>query len=877
MITDNYGNTIKEKISDFEFVFKNFKEVCILYYYFSNIYKNLYSFVILNSDFIDNIQSSATTKKIDDMSLNCAVQLQRFDASVKTNNATINSKLSKNTSVNNETKKITRTARKRNFKSLIVDDNNYNQPDNVKKKKCLVTKPLSSKDESGKLSPEIILQKSTKKTKSHVSTSIKSTKNNNSTNSDFSKMPDTVPSINLHADDATISMQSSSLKKSPKKKTSIKKKSILTNVHKNDTSNELEINDNIVLSKTPKKRIYSKSTTSNKNKSVVCNINIDNTLKNELEKNDNIVLSKSSKNKTPKLYTLKNKSVVKSINKGDIVNKLEGSDDSAFSRKRRSTSKKVQSQKTDTVNSSNNGVNLPKIAVVLEKLQFIPVSKSSEKIDDNTMMLRSNNKPPKIKKKWSEEWSGDKLSNMLKSNNDDSLNGQKIDANNCSKLIKKAIKNQKPKNANYKKLKTKMLEKLNTNINNSNACENDTTVNFPGMQVHDNNNINSIPRVPSSVPNIVISEPVNTQIGNNDSCNIITTNSSEVNVQPSIVPTTYTEMSISTLSYENYQQSRLKPVEPISDSNIILSLPIITSECPEISYGISILSEAISRQHDELANKNNKLNSEKQDIIKTNSEEHDVNKIDLEKHDTNSSKQDINEFKSQKQDINEINSSKKTNNPRLQVPSAAVSPQRVYRNMSRKVIKYSLELCEQSSENDSQLRLEHEIDLLSRRFNIPIACLKKTVLEEPLSVFQKKYSEPATTPSMVTVSPIEKIETKSQKNKASGSLDIKYSLEPIRERMAYEKTNLIDLMTELTKTMPSWSLSIVANPSRYLIAHMTVNTHGVPYTDKCIILDKSFRASVYLNQCLKHEYSKQYTTSTEIINLIKVVNAIEFL
>lgn len=811
------------------------------------------------------------------MNLNCAVKLQRIDDSLITNNATVNElELSKNTSVSNKTKKSTRTARKRNFKSTIIDDNYYNQPDNVKKKKCIITKPQSIKDEPDKLFPEIVPQKSTKKNKKQIFASVKQSCNH-SINSDFGKISDTIPSINLHADnDTTISTQNSL--KSPKNKTSIKKKSMVNNVHKNDTSNELERNDNIVLSKTPRKRT-SKSNTSIKNKSVVYNINKDDTLKIKLEKNDPIVLTKTSKNKIPKSNTLKNKSVVKNVNKGDIINHLEGKDDS---RKRVRSSKKVQSQKTDSTNISNhnNGVDIPKMSVVLDKLQFIPVlSKFSEKLDDNTMMLRSNNKPPKIKKKWSDEWSGDKLSNMLKFNNDDPVSAQKIDINNSSKLIKKTIKNQKPKNANHKKLKTKMLEKLNTinddsllndssNIRNSDS----STTNVPGTGTlgHDGGNI--IPHFNSCIANDVVPEPANIHIANNDSCNITTTSSSEVTLQPSIVPTTYTEMSNSTLSYENYQQSHLKSFEPISDtninSNIILSLPIITSECPEISYGISILSEAISRQCNELANKTDKLKSEEQDLNKTKSEEHDINK-------TNSPKQDINEIKLPNEDINEINSLKKANNTRLQLPSATVSPQRVYRNMSRKIVKYSLELCEQFEGNDSQTRLEHEIVLLSKRFNIPIACLKKTVIEEPLSVFQKKYPEPANL-SMVTVSPIvEKIETKSRKIKASGSLDFKYSLEPIRENGAYEKTNLHDLMAELRKTMPSWNICMVANPSRYLITHMAVNMYGIPFADKCIILDKYFRASVYLNQCLRHTYTKQYTTPTEIINLIKEVNTLE--
>jgi len=81
-------------------------------------------------------------------------------------------------------------------------------------------------------------------------------------------------------------------------------------------------------------------------------------------------------------------------------------------------------------------------------------------------------------------------------------------------------------------------------------------------------------------------------------------------------------------------------------------------------------------------------------------------------------------------------------------------------------------------------------------------------------------------------------------------------------------------MLELSKTMPSWSLSIVTNPPRYVISHMSIGTYGVPIANKCIVLDKMFRASVYINQSLEHKLSKRYTTATEIVNLIKELNSI---
>lgn len=172
---------------------------------------------------------------------------------------------------------------------------------------------------------------------------------------------------------------------------------------------------------------------------------------------------------------------------------------------------------------------------------------------------------------------------------------------------------------------------------------------------------------------------------------------------------------------------------------------------------------------------------------------------------------------------------------------------------------------------------EHQISLLSKRFNISLQTLRNIVVKEPLSVFREKYSK-STTPSMITVSPIvrmiNEIASKEDGNYEKGNSNIIYKVEPIRFCEVYEKINLKDCMNELSNTMPSWSYSIVPNPSRFVIYQMSINTYGIPAVNKSIVLDRYFRASVYVNQCLQFKYCKRYHTATEIINLIKELNDI---
>lgn len=168
--------------------------------------------------------------------------------------------------------------------------------------------------------------------------------------------------------------------------------------------------------------------------------------------------------------------------------------------------------------------------------------------------------------------------------------------------------------------------------------------------------------------------------------------------------------------------------------------------------------------------------------------------------------------------------------------------------------------------------LERQLSILSNRFNVPFEILRKIVVEESLSVFREKYSE-SITPSMLTVSPIVLFNDKSNSNVVNKyEKHVEYKIEPIRWSEVYEKTNLKDLMEEISKSMPSWSLNIVNNPPRYVISNMSIDMFGTPFVNKAVVFDSYFRASVYINQCLEYKYCKRYKTATEIVNLIMELN-----
>ncbi|XP_050443247.1 uncharacterized protein LOC126847185 [Adelges cooleyi] len=168
-----------------------------------------------------------------------------------------------------------------------------------------------------------------------------------------------------------------------------------------------------------------------------------------------------------------------------------------------------------------------------------------------------------------------------------------------------------------------------------------------------------------------------------------------------------------------------------------------------------------------------------------------------------------------------------------------------------------------------KLPIERDIENIAKQYNIPYETVKRVVLDEPLTVFREQYSKEVT-PAMLTAAPI----IVDLKSKSNQDLNVNYKVEPIRESMAFEKSNIKDMITELSKTMPSWSLSTVTNPARFVISKMSINDYGVPVVSKSIVLDRNFRGSVYINQTLEYKYCKQYITPAEIINLIKQINSL---
>lgn len=856
------------------------------------------------------------------MNLECSVELFRYNQSLPTDDLTVNSEFPKNIDVDNkeiDVKRSERPSRKRTYQDKLNSEDD--QSDNVKKKKCVVKKLQFSKTETEKLETS----PNSKKTKHEVTTTENSPKNN-ANNSDVhsgsisfidtSETNETItvaksssntpkkklsPRLNTSNEKKSLAnninkdaiphkiekkSNSSSSSKSSKHKTSkstthFKVKFVANNPKKKDKSKELK-NKDLVSLKSPSRKAYSKTISS-----VVNNVLQSNELESSsdlgslkpknktsnklitptkkivvhkgdssiaLEPSNDLVVSKTpkkqSRTSSKSINSIEKSSDIISVNKHNTSDKLQESVDTAVTRKRgRSTQKKIQLQKNiDLVNSCSNTIDLQQaknVAIVLEK---IPMSALPSKFVDNTMMLRSNNKPPKIKKKWSDEWSVSKLSNsVLKPNVDDHLSNSKEEINNSNKTLKKILKVQKSKSSNYKKIKTQMLEKMTINTTEPESVINSSTCGNTMKETVDNIKsvmesicaalVPSAPLVhPSAVNNDTITEPVDTN----------THNSNEPRSTESVISFGVTTVSSMPMTDDVVNNEKDPPSPLISFKTVPITSYLMDPMVPEseISYGMDILSEAISRQCKESMNNS----------IQRNLPEQDLNKVSSPPKKSNCS-------------------------PQPQLPNAVAPPQkpintsRANKTTSKKAGKNSSGFCKKIVETELQVRLDNEINLLSKRFNIPIESLKKLVVDEPLSVFQTKYPNLVSS-SLVKVSPIVKnVEAKS-KDYISGNLDVEYKIDPIRESSAYEKTNLQDLMTELSKTMPSWSLSIVSNPSRYVLSHMSINKNGIPFANKSIVLDRNFRASVYINQSLKQSYSKRYTTPTEIVNLIKELNSI---
>ncbi|VVC30903.1 Hypothetical protein CINCED_3A009031 [Cinara cedri] len=733
-----------------------------------------------------------------------------------------------------------------------------NQADNLKKK-CILQNPQSSKIEPE--NPKAT-KKEAKITKLKVHNSVKPTKNN-----DLREMSNTKQESLQTVNKSTNSMQIPLKINKNKNSKLFKKKSIMNDANISKTSNDFEGSDNFISSKNIKNistvqiiNIHDKSDdmkrssnylipTSSKHvtsKSVKTNVAMENVknddnLSDKLETSNNLISLKPFTSKSIN-KPVKKKTAINNVNQIDTCIELESSDkkcDYSFLRKA------LECQKIDIANIYNDKDNLQQSKNLVTVNEKLPIPQDSKLINGcfkNNMMLRGNDRPKK-KNKWYDDYVEIK---SVKSHSPLS-SGLKMNKSNCSKTIRKPRKSKNTDNKNVKntiseKLSKSSIDSLSSNNSSSTLKNTDwSNLNISTTQSLDSistttNNISVIES--TAINNYVIAESLNIDVKTNNNPNTTNFNPlEELTVDNNNVIFQITDENIDT--NETIDSSDVtvlhKTVELVSDfSNS--TVPMTSTENSEISYGISILSEAISRQCIESPNKSIKRKS------------------------------------SEPNNINEISPKKAKNNLPLQVPSAMVSPQRVHKNISRKVINHPATFSKQSFESDLQTNIEREIYLLSKRFSIPIDSLRKTVVLEPLSIFHKKYSE-SVTPSMVTVSPIVR-DASSHFSYANGNLDVKYKIEPIREGAAYEKTNLKDLIQELTKTMPSWNLSIVTNPKRYVISQMSINIYGVPSANKSIVLDRYFRASVYINQSLEYKYSKHYTTAVEIVNLIKELDSL---
>jgi len=190
--------------------------------------------------------------------------------------------------------------------------------------------------------------------------------------------------------------------KTSKSSSSNRKKHVLSNDSKNNTSSELEESNSILSIKTPKNK-SPKSITSIKKKSMN-NIIVNAETQHELEMNDNFAVPQVPKSKTTKsIVSNKKKPAVDNSIKSDITNEHETSIKNEIPKKRSRTSlKKEKCQKPDFGNTCNNEDSLNQtqhLGIICKTLCSNEDLKLSQNSDDNAMMLRSNNKPPKIKKK----------------------------------------------------------------------------------------------------------------------------------------------------------------------------------------------------------------------------------------------------------------------------------------------------------------------------------------------------------------------------------------------------------------------------------------------------------------------------------------------
>lgn len=171
---------------------------------------------------------------------------------------------------------------------------------------------------------------------------------------------------------------------------------------------------------------------------------------------------------------------------------------------------------------------------------------------------------------------------------------------------------------------------------------------------------------------------------------------------------------------------------------------------------------------------------------------------------------------------------------------------------------------------------ERDVMLLSKRVGVPRDELARAIESDAIPVFRRRFSG-LFTPDMMTVSPV--VYTRSSGAPGTGPVRkrgcVGYGVEPARCSAACGAASLKHLMDELTKTMPSWVLHVVAEPRPwYVISRMTVDAYGTPAVDRSVVLDGQLRASVYVDGRLDYVHCKRYGTATEIVNLINELNGI---
>lgn len=121
-----------------------------------------------------------------------------------------------------------------------------------------------------------------------------------------------------------------------------------------------------------------------------------------------------------------------------------------------------------------------------------------------------------------------------------------------------------------------------------------------------------------------------------------------------------------------------------------------------------------------------------------------------------------------------------------------------------------------------QSQLEsHEcvIRFLSKCFGIPMKTIKNVIINEFYSVFHGKYTNERVTSNTKTVWPTvvtnNDVDARPERSvKVANKTFKKNTIKPIRRKNPdCEKNILQDAMEELSKTMPSWNLSIDRNTS----------------------------------------------------------------